>query len=228
MPRSFPSHEISRPDGAPPAALAGLDATWRTPPHWTAEQHRASLELSLAHWDGRSDVWLFAYGSLIWKPECEFVEHRRATVYGFHRSLCLWSRSYRGTADCPGLVLALDRGGCCHGIAYRVAAPCVRPTFAQLWEREMQQGSYRPLWLSTHTHEGPVRALAFVINPASPAYAGRLADAHILAVVRKACGRYGSSAEYLLNTVHSLRGHGLRDAHLERLARALKAAGDGR
>jgi cation transport protein ChaC len=200
----------------------GADAAWRALTHWTAEQQAASIAQTLHHWDGRSDLWIFAYGSLIWKPECDFLEERKATVYGHHRSLCLWSRINRGTADCPGLVLALDRGGCCHGLVFRVGGCAVASTFDLLWKREMQLGSYRPQWLTAHTHEGAVRALGFVINPASPAYAGRLNDLHILDVLRRANGRCGSSAEYVLNTVSSLRKHGLRDAHLERLARALK------
>lgn len=93
------------------------------------QQLDLSLQASLAHWDGLSDLWLFAYGSLIWRPDFHFIEQRPALVQGYHRSLCLWSRINRGTPDIPGVVFALDQGGNCEGIAYKIAANQVKSIF---------------------------------------------------------------------------------------------------
>lgn len=85
----------------PPEAFRLRDAAW----------HRASIEQALRHWDGRSDLWVFGYGSLIWRPEFDHLEARRARIHGYHRALCLWSRINRGTPERPGLVFGLDLGG---------------------------------------------------------------------------------------------------------------------
>lgn len=187
----------------------------------TRDDLAASLARVLAHWDGRSPAWVFAYGSLIWKPELVFDRRITARVHGYHRRLCLWSRVNRGTPDCPGLVAGLDRGGSCAGVVYRVPAEHVRPQFERLWDREMFMGSYAPRWLDCSLVDGTrARALAFVVRGDAPNYAGRLAEAQILDVFhRGSCGRFGTSLEYLVNTVRSLHEHGLRDPHLERLMR---------
>lgn len=187
----------------------------------TRDELAASLAQVLAHWDGVSAAWVFAYGSLIWKPELKFDRRVTARIHGYHRRLCLWSRVNRGTPDCPGLVAGLDRGGSCAGVVYRVPANHVRPQFEQLWDREMFMGSYAPRWLNCSLVDGTREtALAFVVRNDAPNYAGRLAEAQILDVFRRgSCGRFGSSLEYLVNTVRSLHEHGLRDPHLERLMR---------
>ena len=121
--------------------------TQPTATHWTEAQMRASLAASLAHWDGHRPLWVFGYGSLIWKPEFEFEAREPARIHGYHRRLCLRSVTYRGTRECPGIVAGLDRGGSCLGMAYRIGAARVRNVFSQLWEREMFLGSYRPTWM---------------------------------------------------------------------------------
>ncbi len=185
-------------------------------PLWTQSQLDAHLEASLAPWDGQSDVWVFAYGSLIWKPEIESAETRRARIYGYHRSLCLWSTVNRGTPARPGLVLALDAGGSCEGLAFRVEASRVRGEFCRLWRREMMRGSYIPAWLPAHTRHGRVLALAFVMDRSLPTYAGRLDDGEILSALHHGRGACGSSAEYLSSTVDALQAHGVVDRRLAR------------
>ncbi|MDZ7651966.1 MAG: gamma-glutamylcyclotransferase [Burkholderiaceae bacterium] len=96
----------------------------------------------LASWNGRTPLWIFGYGSLIWKPEFDFDRRVPARVFGYHRKLCLRSIKYRGTFDCPGVVAGLDRGGSCAGIAYRMPAEVVHRQLPALWEREMFMGSY--------------------------------------------------------------------------------------
>lgn len=185
------------------------------------EEIGASMARVLALWDGQSPLWVFGYGSLIWKPELAFDHRVTARVHGYHRRLCLWSRVNRGTPDCPGLVAGLDRGGSCAGVVYRVPAAQVRAEFERLWEREMFMGSYAPRWLRCRPVDGTeVQALAFVVRHDVPNYAGKLSEAEILDVFRRgSCGRFGTSLEYLVNTVRSLHDHGLRDPHLERLVR---------
>ena len=191
------------------------------PPRWTEAQLRASLDASLAHWDRRSPLWVFGYGSLIWKPEFEFEAREPARIHGYHRRLCLRSVSYRGTHDCPGVVAGLDRGGSCLGMAYRVGAAAVPEVFRGLWEREMFLGSYRPAWLQARLlRRAGVEALAFVVRRDAFNYGGRLADDELVQILVRACGSKGSSLEYLQRTVAALHEAGLRDPHLERLMHA--------
>ena len=188
------------------------------PPRWTEAQLRASLAASLAHWDRRSPLWVFGYGSLIWKPEFEFEAREPARIHGYHRRLCLRSVSYRGTHDCPGVVAGLDRGGSCLGMAYRIAAADVPRVFRRLWQREMFLGSYRPTWMRAHLlRRAPIQALAFVVRRDAFNYGGRLADDELVEILVRACGSKGSSLEYLQRTVVALHEAGLRDPHLERL-----------
>jgi len=195
------------------------------PGRLSAEQQAASLDKALSGWDRASPLWLFGYGSLIWNPEVTYDRRITARVHGYHRRLCLWSRVNRGTVDCPGLVAGLDRGGSCAGIAYRLPAESAGDGLERLWDREMFLGSYAPRWLdcrlSADAREGPlVSALAFVVRRDAPNYAGKLTEREILAVFeRGSCGRFGTSLDYLVKTVGSLREHGLRDPHLEQLAR---------
>lgn len=197
-------------------AVANLADLPRLSPHDLAQ----SLATTLAHWHGREPLWVFGYGSLIWNPEFEYDRRVPARVYGYHRKLCLRSVRNRGTPECPGLVAGLDRGGSCAGIAYRVPADSVRAQFARLWEREMYMGSYAPRWLHVRRLDGHggLTALAFVVRRDAPNYCGRLGERETIAVLARACGRFGTSLDYLLRTVEGLRAEGLADPHLERLA----------
>ncbi len=196
------------------------------PGRLSAEELAASLARVLQDWDARSPLWVFGYGSLIWNPEFAFDRRITARIHGYHRRLCLWSRVNRGTPDCPGLVAGLDRGGSCAGVVYRLQAAGAQRELERLWEREMFLGSYAPRWLNCQLPDGShQRALAFVVRLDAPNYAGRLSENEIVDVFRRGtCGRFGTSLEYLINTVRSLHEHGLRDPHLERLARHAASA----
>lgn len=184
----------------------------------------ASRAALLAEWDCSSPLWVFAYASLIWKPEVRFDARLPVRVHGYHRSLCLRSVAYRGTPEAPGLVAGLARGGSCAGLALRVPAQAVPEEFARLWEREMFMGSYAPRWLAARAADGLVlRVLAFVVNPAASNYCGRLPEAEMLAILARAQGRYGTSLDYLERTVAALHAEGLSDPHLARLARKARA-----
>jgi len=188
---------------------------------WTHEERQASLQQALAHWQPGQDVWIYAYGSLIWRPDFEFAERRLATLRGYHRSLCLWSQVNRGTPECPGLVFGLDRGGSCRGVVYRLPGAVVESVFTTLWQREMPTGAYLPRWLHCETEAGRVPALAFVMNRANYAYAGALTEDEILAIVRRAEGSYGPCTEYVTATASALRQVGIRDRRLEAIAHRL-------
>jgi cation transport protein ChaC len=188
------------------------------------EAFHASLDAALTGWNPGRDLWVFAYGSLIWNPLIHFTAQHRARLYGYHRRFCLRSRGARGTAENPGLVLGLDYGGSCNGIVYRIAAAQARHELKMIWRREMVLGSYAPRWANVAIGKRRVRALAFVVNHAHPHYAGEMSDDELTRILATACGKFGSCADYLMQTVASLEGHGVHDAHLVRLQRRVLAA----
>ena len=184
----------------------------------TDEELAKSLDHTLSQWHDDGDFWIFGYGSLIWRPEMPALEAVKGRVLGYHRGLYLWSRHNRGTPHQPGLVLALDRGGSCTGLAYRVDRTDLRGKLEALWQREMSMGSYRPAWLRCILADGRrVSALTFVMRRGLPTYAGRLPDDIVRTVFRSACGRYGTTLEYVTRTVEALRASGICDATLEAL-----------
>ena len=171
------------------------------------------------------DLWVFGYGSLIWKPGFTFLEQSPARLIGEHRSLCIYSMVHRGTYEKPGLVLGLDRGGACQGVAFRVAARERRATVAYLREREQVTGVYREVmrsvWLKSDARER-VRALVYVADRSHDQYAGRLSLDEQLRLVKQGHGAYGDNAEYVISTVAALEAQGIRDTPLHRLAALLK------
>ena len=182
-------------------------------------EHLNSIRQMLAaRQDGGGDVWIFAYGSLIWNPTIETEERRRAEVKGFHRRFCLWTHLGRGTADCPGLTLALEPGGSCCGVAYRIAEAKAEHELLILWRREMLTGAYQPRWVKAVTKSGPVCAVTFVVNASHERYAGRLAEARVAEAIAHAHGALGHCYSYLFSTVRHLRELGIRDRYLEAIA----------
>lgn len=166
-----------------------------------------------------SDLWVFAYGSLMWNPGFVHLERQGALLRGWHRSFCVLSWRHRGTPERPGAVLGLDRGGSCRGIVYRVAADRVEETLAYLWEREMVNRVYRPRRLAVRTAGGgSAPALVFTVDRAHPQYCGRLGPEGLETLVRQGVGQSGRSADYLLSLVAHLRDLGIRDTGLEALA----------
>lgn len=171
------------------------------------------------------DLWVFGYGSLIWKPGFDFLEQKPARLIGEHRSLCIYSMVHRGTYEKPGLVLGLDRGGACQGVAFRVARHQRTATVAYLREREQVTGVYREVmrsvWLKGDARDR-VRALAYVADRSHDQYAGRLALEEQLRLVRQGHGAYGANTEYVISTVAALEAQDIRDTSLHRLASLLK------
>ena len=164
-------------------------------------------------------LWVFGYGSLIWKPEFTSLEHRRATAFGWHRSFCMNLTRFRGTREQPGLMMALDRGGCCHGVVYRLPDENHADQLGRLLRREMsiKRSTNTPRWLMVDTELGKLRALAFTASPAGMTYAGKLPAEHVARILARAAGHLGSGASYLFQTVTKLEEFGIHDTSLWRL-----------
>ena len=175
------------------------------------------LERTLAQWGGKNDLWVFAYASLIWRPDFDVAEQRLAKVHGWHRALKMWSRINRGTVECPGLVFALLSGGSCHGAVLRIPRREGEAVMLQLWEREMVTGVYDPKWLRCGTRSGPVSALAFTLSRRSPNFTGELSVEQYRAIFQGSRGRYGTTLDYADQTLRCLNQFGISDPALQKL-----------
>lgn len=200
--------ERTEPDPGPePGTTEHSDAEYDGVVETLLSQHRPET------------LWVFAYGSLIWNPEFDHVEQRPATAVGWHRSFCLKLTRWRGTRELPALMLALDRGGSCNGIVYRLPGHDHFGQLGQLMRREIDANppTNVPRWIKVRTGEGPLRALAFVAAPEGRAYAGRLPLEQVADTLARAAGHWGSSAQYLFRTVSKLEESGIRDRNLWRI-----------
>jgi cation transport protein ChaC len=171
------------------------------------------------------DLWVFGYGSLMWRPGFEFLERRKARLVGAHRALCVYSFVHRGTPERPGLVLGLDHGGNCRGIAYRVARAKRAATIAYLREREQVTMVYREAWRRVWLDDAPqqnVQALCYMVDRGHQQYAGRLTIAEQLHYVRQGHGRSGACRDYVLAATKELETLGVEDADMRMLGERLK------
>jgi glutathione-specific gamma-glutamylcyclotransferase len=170
------------------------------------------------------ELWVFGYGSLMWRPGFDFIEQAPASLIGAHRSLCIYSVHHRGTQDNPGLVLGLDEGGACRGVAFRVDGGKSEATLAYLRAREQVTDVYverqRPITLLDGSARS-LEAVCYMVDRAHPQYAGRLSLELQAELVRSASGLSGSNIEYVLNTVRHLEAAGIDDADLMELAARL-------
>ncbi|MEK9760791.1 MAG: gamma-glutamylcyclotransferase [Candidatus Puniceispirillum sp.] len=167
------------------------------------------------------DIWVFGYGSLICNPVIAVEKQVMARAHGYHRRFCLWTQIGRGSPDCPGLVLSLDRGGSCVGVAFKLPADRAIAELDLLWRREMLTLSYHARWIPLHTAEGPKTAIAFVADRDRPAYAPPMPFDHLVNVVATAEGFNGFCRDYLFDTLGGMRNCGIRDRSMEKLARAV-------
>src|SRR5262249_34634354 len=169
----------------------------------------------------KGDLWVFGYGSLMWRPGFAFIERVPARLIGEHRALCVYSFDHRGTPEKPGLVLRLDRGGACRGIAFRVAAKVRDSTVDYLRSREQPTHGYREVmrsvWLDNDARQR-VSALTYVVDRGHVQYAGRLPLSDQLRIVQQGHGRSGNNRDYVLSTVKAIEAEGFRDAQLHLLA----------
>jgi cation transport protein ChaC len=197
--------ERTEPDPGPPPGM-------HIP---TDDEMRATAAAFLAN---RPDgpLHLFAYGSLIWKPETEHLDALPARVHGWHRRFCMRLTRWRGTIEQPGMMMALDRGGSCSGIVYRLPAEDeIGQMTRLLWrETDATPSTNVPRWVSLETDRGPLTAIAFVASPAGANYAGNVPLAEVARSLAHAAGHWGSGAQYLYNTVLNLEANGIRDRTL--------------
>jgi len=193
--------------------------------HRFRKGHAAVQDLPL---DADGHLYVFAYGSLIWRPGFVHMGHEPALLRGFHRRFCLWSKHYRGTPECPGLVLGLDRGGACRGVAFRVARGEATEVLDYLESRENPNGEnvYHRRSLKLRMASGrEVRGISYVADRAHPAYC-RPCEASTAETIARGNGTAGPNREYLVNTARQLASLGLPDRRLDRLVRLVMARPD--
>jgi cation transport protein ChaC len=181
--------------------------------------------MSTKHGQIGEDLWVFGYGSLMWRPGFDYLDRRPARLVGAHRALCVYSFVHRGTPQRPGLVLGLDRGGNCRGIAYRVADAKRAATIDYLRGREQVTMVYREAWRRVWLDDDPnqnVRALCYMVDRGHRQYAGRPTLAEQLHYVRQGHGRSGPCRDYVLAAVKELEALGVRDADLHTLGERIK------
>jgi len=172
--------------------------------------------------DNTDDVWLFGYGSLIWNPVVEIKAQQLGRIYGYRRRFCLKTRIGRGTPDKPGLVLGLDRGGSCTGVALCIDGKIAVRELDLLWKREMLNASYHPRLVRVHSGGRQIKAIAFVMNENSPSYVAGMPLEEQASIITAAEGFIGTSREYLELTCASLNQLGIRDLYLEQICKLIE------
>ena len=171
----------------------------------------------------RGDLWMFGYGSLMWNPGFPYAEAQPALLRGYHRAFCIYSSRYRGTPERPGLVLGLDCGGACKGVACRVVAADVAAALEYLWHREMTNRTYHLKAVSLSVPAGSIEARAFVVDRNHKNYAGRLSLDETARLIIQGIGARGPCRQYLENTVAELRKLGQFDGPIHRLEEKVRA-----
>lgn len=189
---------------------------------WSDEELDASLDETLAQAPNRRNVWVFAYGSLLWNPTIHVVDRRPGNVHGYRRRFCMIAPTGRGTPDCPGLILALDNGGSCQGVALKVDPANVHDELRLLWRREMVVGSYTPRWVTVRGAKRTTSAIAFVMNRQHASYRGQWSIQKTARTVAEAAGVLGTNADYLFDTLTHLHDLGLADHGLTDLAERVR------
>jgi cation transport protein ChaC len=192
-------------------------------PFMSDDERRAQIAAMLARAPAPGRTWVFAFGSLIWNPAFRFADRRVALVHGWHRRFCLWVHAGRGTPDRPGLMLSLESGGSCRGVGYRLAAGTEAEELDVLWRREMFTMSYRPVWVTLQTPEGPERAIAFAANRCHERYARALDADTVARHLADGEGVLGRARDYLFDTAAHLRELGIRDRALESIEARVRA-----
>jgi cation transport protein ChaC len=208
------------------AAQAGFPSDWRTP---CEDREAARHEWLKNRWD--RDLWVFAYGSLMWDPAFEFIDVRHSHCRGYQRSFCLWDEGGRGSFDEPGLMLAIDEGGHCEGLAFRIEAKKLDPETFVLFRREMLAAVYRPTWFNLETADGPIEALGFVANHDHEEIKPGIPLHNQATMIALAEGMFGTNFDYLSDMQRHLKALGIEDDYVTDLYTsvcALRSASTGR
>jgi len=173
--------------------------------------------------DVMGDFWVFGYGSLIWNPGFSSMEMRPAKIYGRHRALCIYSWVHRGTRQAPGLVLGLDNGGSCRGIAYKVSSKNSNAVLEYLRGRELVTNVYKETWCRIYLDNGNVKpALTYVVDRSNAQYCGNLELKDQIEIISSARGNSGTNCDYINNTVEHLRTIAIHDGNLEKIVSSIK------
>jgi cation transport protein ChaC len=212
-----------------PEGLASWDQRAREigrPPDWrmSDDAREADRRALLGQRNVSRDLWIYAYGSLMWDPGIHFAEVRLAELRGYQRRFTLQLVLGRGSPERPGLVLALEpQAGCCTGLAFRLSAHRVEEETTFLWRREMLRGGYRPLLLPMRTPQGDIEALAFTANREHAEYTPERSVAETAAMIAQARGILGSNRDYLEQLAAQLAALGIDDPYVSELVRHLPA-----
>ena len=166
-----------------------------------------------------NQVWIFAYGSLMWRPDFEYFEEKPARLFGYHRALCIFSHFHRGTQEKPWLVFGLDKGGSCKGIAYRIRKVDKAKIFTKLHQREMPTKVYVPMWLPIHIGTKTLRAYGFVADRKHKQYAAGLSEEEVIQYISQGVGGYGTCHDYVENTLKQLSKLGIQEHQLRYLVK---------
>jgi cation transport protein ChaC len=192
----------------------------------TDAEYAEAVDDLLAGAPPSGDVWIFAYGSLIWNPDFEFVEERLGTISGWRRSFCIgWVRLYRGTPERPGIMLALESGGSCRGVAFRLPNVDLKANLERVVRREhpIKWDKLHMEWANVRTDDGPKRALVVVTTKSHSAYLPDLLEEVVVNSLATAAGERGSMAAYLRNTVEDLESRGIHDRYLWKMQKLVAA-----
>jgi cation transport protein ChaC len=182
--------------------------------HLSDTERQRSLRETLQLVPELEDVWVFAYGSLMWNPCFRVAESHHAVLHGYSRAFSIFTVEARGTPAQPGLGLALQPGGSCEGFALRIAGDARDAGLESLWAREMLTGIYSPAWVSVAASNEDVTAVTFVVDAAHAQYAGNIPLAEQAQLIRGAHGKFGSCRDYLANTVAALQTVGIDDEQM--------------
>lgn len=188
---------------------------------FTEQEQQASIDHIMASHAADADVHVFGYGSLMWNPAFHFADACAATVSGWRRRFCIRLQMARGSPEQPGVMLGLDRGGACRGIAYRIPRRSARQELSLLWRREMMTGVYQARWVTARTASGPLRVLAFVVNRGHQRYLSELTENDIAAFIMRGTGNLGTCRDYFDNMIASMHQLGIRDRGIERIRAAV-------
>ena len=185
----------------------------------TEDEFSKTVRAVMASHGRQDDLWVFGYGSLMWRPDFPHLERHFGVVHGFHRAFCIYSHVHRGTREQPGLVLGLDNGGSCKGAAYRVRAADAETVVEYLVRREMVTRVYTPRWVTVRIDGQTVRAHTYTAAHNHVQYAGKLSPDQAARYIRNSNGRSGNNVEYLRNTVAHLEDLGIDTTPFRRLQR---------
>ena len=189
----------------------------------TEDEFAKTLGAVMMSYDRQDDLWVFGYGSLMWRPDFAYLERHFGVVHGFHRAFCVYSHVHRGTRERPGLVLGLDNGGSCKGVAYRVRAVDAEGVVEYLMRREMATRVYMPRWVTVRIGDRTVRAHTYTAAHNHEQYAGKLSPEQAAGYIKNSNGRSGNNIEYLRNTVVHLEELGIDAVPFQLMQRLVTA-----